>query len=73
MFYTLSPLFITVHIQRVFKNLGFHEGVADIASLSFQTPEHLKEIGLLAQLPTGNGMSMSFCSSDQNKKNIIIY
>ena len=34
---------------------GFHEGVADIASLSFQTPEHLKKIGLLGELPTDYG------------------
>ena len=34
---------------------GFHEGVADIVSLSFQTPEHLREIGLLDQLPNGTG------------------
>ena len=36
---------------------GFHEGVADIVSLSFQTPEHLQKIGLLQNLPDGTGIS----------------
>ena len=43
-----KPLFLSLFT-------GFHEGVADIVSLSFQTPEHLQKIGLLGQLPTGNG------------------
>ena len=34
---------------------GFHEAVADIASLSFQTPEHLHTIGLIPNLPNGTG------------------
>lgn len=41
-------------------NPGFHEGVADIVSLSFQTPEHLKEIGLLDQLPNGTEGDINF-------------
>ena len=69
----LNYLYLQLYtFEMISNNLGFHEGVADIASLSFQTPEHLKEIGLLDQLPTGNGTFMSFCSSDQ-KNNIIIY
>ncbi|KAL4228517.1 hypothetical protein ACF0H5_011565 [Mactra antiquata] len=41
-------------------NPGFHEGVADIVSLSFQTPEHLQKIGLLDELPTGNEGDINF-------------
>lgn len=41
-------------------NPGFHEGVADIVSLSFQTPEHLKEIGLLQNLPNGTEGDINF-------------
>ncbi|KAH3692651.1 hypothetical protein DPMN_193805 [Dreissena polymorpha] len=41
-------------------NPGFHEGVADIASLSFQTPEHLKEIGLIPELPNGTEGDINF-------------
>ncbi|KAL3837175.1 hypothetical protein ACJMK2_022550 [Sinanodonta woodiana] len=32
-------------------NPGFHEGVADIVTLSFLTPEHLNKIGLLDAVP----------------------
>ncbi|KAK3579290.1 hypothetical protein CHS0354_033370 [Potamilus streckersoni] len=35
-------------------NPGFHEGVADIVTLSFQTPEHLNKIGLLDDVPGQN-------------------
>jgi len=62
-YFILYDLYYCTHSKGFKKNLGFHEGVADIASLSFQTPEHLKKIGLLDQLPTGNGMS--FCRSDK--------
>ncbi|XP_060560750.1 angiotensin-converting enzyme-like [Ruditapes philippinarum] len=41
-------------------NPGFHEGVADIVSLSFQTPEHLQKIGLLENLPNGTEGDINF-------------
>ncbi|XP_052805713.1 angiotensin-converting enzyme-like [Mya arenaria] len=48
------------YLYRSGANPGFHEGVADIASLSFQTPEHLKEIGLIQELPSGNEGDINF-------------
>lgn len=39
----------------LFVALGFHEGMADIVSLSFQTPEHMKVIGLLDEVPQDSG------------------
>lgn len=30
---------------------GFHEGMADIVTLSFQTPEHLYKLGLVDSVP----------------------
>lgn len=41
-------------------NPGFHEAVADIVSLSFQTPEHLKEINLLDNLPNSTEGDINF-------------
>ncbi|XP_021364003.1 angiotensin-converting enzyme-like isoform X1 [Mizuhopecten yessoensis] len=41
-------------------NTGFHEGMADIVSLSFQTPEHMKAIGLLDEIPTDNKSDLNF-------------
>jgi hypothetical protein len=37
---------------------GFHEGMADIVSLSFQTPEHMKAIGLLDKIPSDTGKAI---------------
>lgn len=35
-------------------NPGFHEGMADIVTLSFQTPEHLIKLGLVDSVPGPN-------------------
>lgn len=35
-------------------NPGFHEGMADIVTLSFQTPEHLFKLGLVDSVPGPN-------------------
>lgn len=42
----------------LFVALGFHEGMADIVSLSFQTPEHMKVIGLLDEVPQDSGKEL---------------
>ena len=31
--------------------VGFHEGMADIVTLSFQTPEHMKVLGFIDEVP----------------------
>ncbi|XP_052287078.1 angiotensin-converting enzyme-like [Dreissena polymorpha] len=41
-------------------NPGFDEGVADIATLSFLTPEHLKLIGLIQELPNSAEGDINF-------------
>ncbi|XP_061182126.1 angiotensin-converting enzyme-like [Saccostrea echinata] len=41
-------------------NPGFHEGMADIVSLSFQTPEHMKVIGLLDEVPNDQDSDINF-------------
>ena len=53
---------ITDLTQLLFTTLmlsGFHEGVADIVSLSFQTPEHLKKIGLLDEVSNSTGTNVN--------------
>ncbi|XP_033730620.1 angiotensin-converting enzyme-like isoform X2 [Pecten maximus] len=47
-------------IYRDGANPGFHEGMADIVSLSFQTPEHMKAIGLLDEIPTDDKSDLNF-------------
>ncbi|XP_069122365.1 angiotensin-converting enzyme-like [Argopecten irradians] len=47
-------------LYRAGANPGFHEGMADIVSLSFQTPEHLKAIGLLDEIPKDNKSDINF-------------
>ncbi|XP_060075095.1 angiotensin-converting enzyme-like [Ylistrum balloti] len=47
-------------IYRRGANPGFHEGMADIVSLSFQTPEHMKAIGLLDDVPTDDKSDLNF-------------
>ncbi|KAK3605972.1 hypothetical protein CHS0354_019650 [Potamilus streckersoni] len=42
------------YLYREGANPGFHEGMADIVTLSFQTPEHMKKIGLLDAIPGQN-------------------
>ncbi|XP_063424354.1 angiotensin-converting enzyme-like [Mytilus trossulus] len=41
-------------------NPGFHEGMADIVSLSFQTPEHMHAIGLLDSIPNDKESDINF-------------
>lgn len=51
------------HQPRLFRggaNPGFHEGMADIVSLSFQTPEHMKVIGLLDEVPQDSDSDINF-------------
>ncbi|XP_052212999.1 angiotensin-converting enzyme-like isoform X2 [Dreissena polymorpha] len=51
------------HQPFLFRNIpnpGFDEGVADIVSLSFLTPEHLKLIGLIQELPRGTEGDINF-------------
>lgn len=51
------------HLPRLFRrgaNPGFHEGMADIVSLSFQTPEHMKVIGLLDEVPDDQDSDINF-------------
>lgn len=51
------------HLPRLFRrgaNPGFHEGMADIVSLSFQTPEHMKVIGLLDEVPEDSDSDINF-------------
>ncbi|XP_048726863.2 angiotensin-converting enzyme-like isoform X2 [Ostrea edulis] len=51
------------HLPRLFRrgaNPGFHEGMADIVSLSFQTPEHMHVIGLLDNVPNDADSDINF-------------
>lgn len=48
----------TKYTRVLFVALGFHEGMADIVSLSFQTPEHMKVIGLLDEVPQDPGKEL---------------
>lgn len=34
---------------------GFHEAVGDVMALSVQTPEHMKKLGLIKEVPTDPG------------------
>ncbi|KAL3836683.1 hypothetical protein ACJMK2_022105 [Sinanodonta woodiana] len=48
------------YLYRDGANPGFHEGMADIVTLSFQTPEHLKKIGFLDDVPAQNEGDINF-------------
>lgn len=58
-------------------NPGFHEAVGDVMSLSVQTPNHLKKIGLLTKVSNSTGMLLkkhekkikeSICKLKKNNK-----
>uniref|UniRef100_A0A0B7AMD0 Angiotensin-converting enzyme n=1 Tax=Arion vulgaris TaxID=1028688 RepID=A0A0B7AMD0_9EUPU len=41
-------------------NPGFHEAVGDVMSLSVQTPEHMKILGLINEVPTDEETDINF-------------
>jgi peptidyl-dipeptidase A len=41
-------------------NPGFHEAVGDVMSLSVQTPEHMKILGLIDEVPTDEETDINF-------------
>ncbi|CAL1546901.1 unnamed protein product [Lymnaea stagnalis] len=41
-------------------NNGFHEAVGDVMALSVQTPEHLKVLGLIKEIPTDKETDINF-------------
>ena len=47
---------------RLGANPGFHEAVGDTLSLSVDTPQHLKLIGLLKEIGTNEGKASSILS-----------
>ncbi|BFZ00903.1 hypothetical protein BsWGS_03942 [Bradybaena similaris] len=47
-------------IYRDGANPGFHEAVGDVMSLSVQTPEHMKILGLIDEVPTDDESDINF-------------
>ena len=45
-------------VYRTGANPGFHEAVGDVMSLSVQTPNHLKKIGLLTNVSNSKGITI---------------
>ncbi|XP_055868870.1 angiotensin-converting enzyme-like [Biomphalaria glabrata] len=47
-------------VYREGANNGFHEAIGDVMALSVQTPEHLKKIGLLKEIPGDSETDINF-------------
>ena len=76
MFYWNQP-----DVYRTGANPGFHEAVGDVLSLSVQTPNHLKKIGLLKNVSNSKGKynevpKACFCTvvqSDHATTNYVVF